>query len=93
MYMLDGGAALVLGNEGFCSLIDAGMVKPGDLLRRFDELQARLRTLSKDYDVLAIVARRKTNFLFSHHFEEPVMAVDDDPDRLLQPRNPPKLEP
>jgi hypothetical protein len=93
MYMLDGGAALVVGNEGFCNLVEAGAVEPGDLLRRFDELQARLRTLSKDCDVLAIVARRKTNFLFSHHFEEPVLAGDDDPDRLLQPRNPPKLEP
>ncbi|HXP93587.1 MAG TPA: SpoIIE family protein phosphatase [Candidatus Binatia bacterium] len=96
MYMLDCGATLILGNEGFCRLVEDGALEPEELLLDLDELRAQLRALPRDGDILAVVARRKTNFLFSHHFEEPVLGAEDPgraPDRLLQPRDLPKLEP
>lgn len=91
MYMLDGGAALILGNQAFCELVDDGVVEPQELLGDQDALRSRLRASSLDHDLLAIVVRRKTNFLFSHVFEEPVLNADD-PARLLEPRNFPKPE-
>ncbi len=96
MYMLDCGATLILGNDGFCRLVEDGAVEPEDLLLDLDELQAHLRRLPRDRDIMAVVAHRKTNFLFSHYFEEPALGAEDPgrvPDRLLPPRDLPKPEP
>jgi hypothetical protein len=77
MYMLDGGAALILGNDGFCQLVDEGTVEPEDLLLGLDALQSHLRSQPREQDIMAIVARRKTNFLFSHYFEDPVLGTEE----------------
>ncbi len=92
MYMLDGGAALILGNDGFCKLVDEELIEPQALLSDRDAVEARVCGRACEDDVLAIVARRKTNFLFKHLFEEPVLNADD-PSRHNEPRNSPNPEP
>jgi hypothetical protein len=84
MYVLDAGAALVLGSEGFCELVEQGAIDPKDVLSDAGGLEARLRVLPRDHDVLAVVARRKANFSFRHYLEDPLSSA--------QPRKLPKLE-
>lgn len=75
MYMLDAGAALILGNEGFCRLVDEGILQPGDVLRDLDGVQAQLSGSAKADDVLAIVARRRANAL--SRYLDPALSSDD----------------
>lgn len=76
MYMLDGGTALVLANDDFCRLVEEGFIDAGAVIADSDAVSRRIRELPRDGDVVALIARRKTNFLFSHYFEDPLPNAD-----------------
>jgi hypothetical protein len=75
MYLLEGGSTLVLGNTGFCDLVRAGQITPSEVVANMATARDHVRTLERKDDVLAVVIRRKANFLFEHYFEDPSFAA------------------
>jgi hypothetical protein len=95
MYVLDGGSALVLGSDAFCSLVEDGALDPDDVLYDLAGVQERLSVLPRKHDVLAIVARRKANFAFRADAEAPLSSTHEpqrDSEWSVRPRDLPKAE-
>lgn len=84
MYLLEGGSTLVLGNTGFCDLARQGLLRPHEVVADIDAARERVKSLQRKDDILAVVIRRKANFLFEHYFEEPTF--EERPMRAARPR-------
>jgi hypothetical protein len=71
VYMLDAGTSLIVANDGVCELIERGVIDQADLLSDLEDVREYLSTIPRERDLLAVVARRKTTFLFRRRSEEP----------------------
>jgi hypothetical protein len=72
MYIVDPGTTLVVGNDGFCRLVEQEIIELRNAARNPAGLQTLLRALELDRDILAVVVTRHSKLLPGHQLDDTV---------------------